>query len=238
VNRTSEGEVQDNPTVGVAIPAAGFGSRMGGVRKPLLLLRGEPILLHSLKPFLDHPQVKSIAIAMGLEDVSDPPSWLEGLDSRIVLVRGGASRGESVWEALQALPEWIDLVAIHDAARPLVTKAIIDRCLQEVEEDRGAVAGWPATDTLKEVDDGNGITATLIRDRVWHAQTPQIFPRDLIFSAYREAVRVGVSNTDDAALVERIGGKVVMVKGSPSNLKITRQEDLSLAEFFLGGEAG
>jgi len=238
VKSSAEEEGQDNATVGVAMPAAGFGSRMGGVRKPLLSLCGKPILLHSLRPFLDHPRVKAIAIALGREDASNPPPWLEGLDSRVVLVKGGASRGESVWNALQALPDWIDLVAVHDAARPLVTRAIIDRCLLGVGENQGAVAGVPATDTLKEVDDGDGVTATLRRDRVWHAQTPQIFPRDLLVSAYREAVRVGISDTDDAALVERVGGKVVMVEGSPTNLKITRQEDLSLAEFFLGQETG
>lgn len=224
--------------MGVAMPAAGLGARMGGARKPLLDLCGEPILLHALRPFLLHPQVKAIVIALGEEDVLQPPAWLQGLDERITLVEGGASRGESVWSALQALPEWLDLIAVHDAARPLVTQAIIQRCILGVEGLRGTVAGWPATDTLKEVGEGEGIRATLPRDRIWHAQTPQVFPRQVIVSAYREAIRAGISDTDDAALVERSGGEVVMVKGSSSNLKITRPEDLALAEFLLGREAG
>lgn len=221
------------PTLGVAIPAAGTGTRMGGVRKPFLELCGEPLLLHSLRPFLEHPQVHSVAIALGEEDFLDPPQWIGELDSRVLLVRGGASRGESVWAALQALPSWVELVAVHDAARPLVTRAIIDRCIGEVRGTRGVVAGWPAVDTLKRVGVGERVAQTLPRDEIWHAQTPQIFPREMIFRAYEEAARAGVSNTDDSALVERVGGEIVMVKGSPFNLKVTRSEDLALAELFL-----
>jgi 2-C-methyl-D-erythritol 4-phosphate cytidylyltransferase len=222
----------------VVIPAAGTGARMGGVRKPFMELCGEPILLHSLRPFLEHPQVQSVAIALGEEEFLNPPQWLEGLDSRILLVRGGASRGESVWAALQALPSSVDLVAVHDAARPLVTRAIIDRCIQGVRGTRGVVAGWPAVDTLKRLGEGGRIAATLPRDEVWHAQTPQIFPREILIRAYQEAARTGVSDTDDSALVERVGGEVVMVRGSAFNLKVTRPEDLAVAELYLREEAG
>ncbi|MFH1762917.1 MAG: 2-C-methyl-D-erythritol 4-phosphate cytidylyltransferase [Gemmatimonadota bacterium] len=230
-------EDRELPTLGVAIPAAGTGTRMGGVRKPFVELCGEPLLLHSLRPFLEHPQVHAVAIALGEEDFLDPPEWLGELGSRVLLVRGGASRGESVWAALQALPSWVELVAVHDAARPLVTRSIIDRCLREVRGTRGAVAGWPAVDTLKRVGEGERVAETLPRDEVWHAQTPQIFPREMIFRAYEEAALTGVSNTDDSALVERAGGEVVMVRGSPFNLKVTRSEDLALAEYFLRLEA-
>lgn len=220
------------------MPAAGVGTRMGTVRKPFLDLLGEAVLLHSLRPFLEHPQVRAIAIALGEEEFLDPPQWLVGIDSRVLLVRGGASRGESVWAALQALPSWVDLVAVHDAARPLVTRVIIDRCIQGTGGSRGAVAGWPAVDTLKRLSEGERIAATLPRDEIWHAQTPQIFPRGMIIEAYQEAARAGISDTDDSALVERIGGEVVMVRGSPFNLKVTRPEDLALAELFLREEAG
>lgn len=220
--------------LGVAVPAAGSGTRMGGVRKPFLTLLGEPVLLHSLRPFLDHPMVRAIAIALGEEDFLDPPDWLKGLDHRVVRVRGGASRGQSVMAALQALPDTVDVVAVHDAARPLLTGEIIDRCLAAVGANRGAVAGWPAVDTLKMVDGEQKILDTLPRARVWHAQTPQVFPKDLIVAAYKAAEEAGIVDTDDAALVERVGGEVLMVEGSPSNLKITRKEDLPLAEFLLG----
>ncbi len=221
-------------SVGVVIPAAGLGARMGGVRKPFLELNGEPILAWALRAFLLHPRVTAVAVALGGEDFEAPPSWLTNLDPRIRLVLGGETRGASVRAALEALPASVGIVAVHDAARPLVTRGIIDRCLSEVVgEGRGAVAGWPAVDTLKEVDDQGKIVATPNRDRIWHAQTPQVFPRELLLAAYRRASEAGFTNTDDAALVEGIGGEVVMVPGSARNLKVTRPEDLPLAEFYL-----
>jgi len=224
--------------VGVAMPAAGMGTRMGGKKKPFLELRGEPLLLHTLRPFLAHPRVRAIAIALGEEEFLAPPQWLGDLDPRILLVRGGASRGESVWAALRALPDWVEVVAVHDGARPLVTEAILDRCIREAVIGRGAVAGWPVEDTLKQVGEGRKVAGTLPRKGVWRAQTPQVFPRELILEAYEAAGREGVSDTDDSALVERIGGEVVMVEGSPFNLKVTQPQDLVLAELFLREEAG
>lgn len=209
---------------------------MGGVRKPLLKLGGEPVLLHALRPFLDHPRVGAIAVALGEEEWRDPPEWLSRVGPRVVLVVGGASRTESVWSALQALPASLALLAIHDAARPMVTTEIIDRCILEAQKGHGAVAGWPAVDTLKKVGEGSVISGTLTRKEIWHAQTPQVFPREMIMTAYADAIESGVFDTDDAALVERLGGEVVMVRGSSSNLKVTRPEDLSLAELLLSGE--
>ena len=196
------------------------------------------MLLHSLRPFLEHPQVQAIAIALAEEEFLSPPGWLAELGSRIILVRGGASRGDSVWAAIQALPPGVDLVAVHDAARPLVTGPIIDRCILGTHGNRGAVAGWPAVDTLKRVAKGNRIAGTVPREEVWYAQTPQIFPRKMIIQAYEDAALAGVSDTDDSALVERVGGEVVMVRGSAFNLKVTRPDDLALAAFFLSKEAG
>jgi len=231
-------KARDTWTVGVAVPAAGIGSRMGGVRKAFMELHGEPLLLRSLRPFLEHPGVVAVAVALAEEDFLNPPSWLQEADSTITLVRGGATRGQSVMAALEALPPSVEMVAVHDAARPLVTRAIIDRCLEAVGPERGAVAGWPAVDTLKEVDAVGRIVGTPARDRIWHAQTPQVFPRDMILRAYREAARSGMEETDDAALVERIGGEVVMVRGSSANLKITAPGDLALAEVLLRAGVG
>jgi 2-C-methyl-D-erythritol 4-phosphate cytidylyltransferase len=132
---------------------------------------------------------------------------------------------------LRELPHDVTVIAVHDAARPLVTRSIIDRCLAEIREGRGAVAGWPAVDTLKEVDEQGRILATPDRERFWHAQTPQVFPSRLLLDAYEHALDAGIRDTDDAALVEAIGGEVVMVQGSARNLKVTRPEDLPLAEF-------
>ena len=215
--------------MGVVIPAAGEGRRMGGRKKPFLALRGEPVLLHALRPFLTHPAVTAVRVALSSDDGADRPAWLSDLDPRVALVIGGASRAASVRAALTALPD-VDIVLVHDAARPLVTRSIIDRCIAAAGAGKGAVAGWPASDTLKEVDDDRRVVATPDRSRTWHAQTPQAFPAELLRRAY--AAWDGGDVTDDAALVERVGGTVVMVEGSVTNLKVTRAEDLAVAEAF------
>lgn len=215
------------------MPAAGAGRRMGGRRKAFLELDGVPVLLRALRPFLRHPRVAAVTVALSVRELENPPRWLTGVDPRIRLVEGGSTRGGSVRAALEDLPETSRIVVVHDAARPLVTREIIDRCLEVVGPDQGAVAGWPAVDTLKEVDGEGRVTGTPDRNRVWHAQTPQVFPRELVMEAYRRAREAGRENTDDAALVEAVGGRVVMVSGSPYNLKVTRPEDLEVAELFL-----
>ena len=203
---------------------------MGGRRKPFLELRDEPVLLHALRPFLSHPAVVAVRVALSPDDAADPPAWLRRLDPRVSSVSGGASRAASVQAALDALGD-VDVVLVHDAARPLVTRAIIDRCIEAVANGNGAVAGWPASDTLKEVDTERRVRATPDRTRIWHAQTPQAFPADLLRRAY--AAWDGTDATDDATLVERVGGRVVMVEGSPTNLKVTRPEDVAIAEALL-----
>lgn len=211
--------------VGVVLPAAGSGERMGGVRKPFLELAGTPVLLHALRPFLEHPRVEAIRIALPASVAADPPAWIPA-DPRLRIVPGGASRGESVLRGLEALPEGIEVVLVHDAARPFVDRPTIDRVLEAIGPEAGAVAGLPVTDTLKETDPSGRVLATPDRRRFWGAQTPQGFP----FRPLLQAVREAPSESDDAAAFERRGGTVVMVEGSPSNLKITRPEDLRWAE--------
>lgn len=203
---------------------------MGGRKKPLLALHGEPLLQHALRPFLAHPAVTALRVALSPDDASDCPGWLRDLDPRLALVAGGTSRTASVRAALEALPD-VDVVLVHDAARPLVTHAIIDRCISAVGKGTGAIAGWPASDTLKEVDKDRHVLATPDRSRLWHAQTPQAFPAELLRRAY--AAWDGREVTDDGALVEMVGGTVVMVEGSATNLKVTRLEDLAFAEVLL-----
>jgi 2-C-methyl-D-erythritol 4-phosphate cytidylyltransferase len=203
---------------------------MGGRRKPFLELRGEPVLLHALRPFLAHPAVAAVRVALSPEDAADPPGWLRELDARVGVVRGGATRTHSVRAALDALDD-VDIVLVHDAARPLVTTEIIERCIGAARGGQGAVAGWPASDTLKQVDDERRVIATPDRSRIWHAQTPQAFPAELLRRAY--AGWDGREATDDAALVERVGGRVVMVEGAATNLKVTRPEDVPVAEALL-----
>ncbi len=216
--------------VGVAIPAAGFGRRMGGARKPLLELAGEPILVHALRPFLADGRVTIIAIAMASDEVSAPPEWLTGLDDRIVIVEGGETRGASVARAIEVLPDDVSVIAVHDAARPLVTRDVIARCIDLAHAGFGAVAGSPAVDTIKRVDGRAFVTGTPDRSTLWHAHTPQVFPADELRAAYASGVDTA---TDDAALVEAAGGRIRMVDDGGTNLKVTRPVDLVVAEAIL-----
>lgn len=227
-----------SPRVAVVIPAGGAGRRMGGIRKQYLELLGEPVLLHTLRPFLEHPAVTYIVVALPADDAADPPPWLRALDPRLRLVAGGQERGDSVHRALDAVPDSVDVVLVHDAARPLITREVIDRTIRIAATGVGAVAAIPVTDTLKAVDDQAQVVATPDRARLRHAQTPQAFPRRLIVDAYRRAARDGVRGTDDASLVERYGGRVLVVEGSPENLKVTNPEDVIVAEALLRARTG
>jgi 2-C-methyl-D-erythritol 4-phosphate cytidylyltransferase len=211
--------------------AGGAGRRMGGVRKQYLELAGEPLLLHALRPFLAQTSVEWVVVALPADD-PEPPAWLAHLDARIRTVPGGVERGDSVRAGLEAVPEDADVVLVHDAARPLVRAAVIERAIAEAATGVGAVVSVPVADTIKVVADGV-IAETADRSRLWQAQTPQAFPRAMIVDAYRRAAADGAAATDDAALVERYGGRVVVVEGDRSNLKVTTEADLAVAEALL-----
>ncbi len=200
------------------------------IRKPFLELVEEPVLVHALRPFLDDPRVVRVVVALAADDVASPPAWLTGLDRRIRVVTGGLTRTDSVRAALEALPADVDVIAVHDAARPLVTRDVVRCCIDLAERGVGAVAGSPAVDTLKEVGPDGTVVGTPDRTRFWHAHTPQVFPADILRRAYDA---VDVEATDDASLVERLGGEVHLVDDGPSNLKVTRPEDVAVAEAVL-----
>jgi len=203
---------------------------MGGLRKPFLELAGEPVLVHALRPFLAQPSVVSIVVALAPEDAAAPPEWITGLDERISVVAGGETRTESVGNAMAALPADVDVIAVHDAARPLVTAEVVAECIAVAGAGKGAVAGCPAVDTMKEVDGDGCIVSTADRSRLWRAQTPQVFPASLLREAYEKA---SSGATDDAALAERVGGDIRMVDGGAWNLKVTRPGDVPVAEALL-----
>lgn len=219
--------------VGVAVPAAGGGARMGGRRKAFLALGGEPLLARTLRPFLDFSGVTDLVVALPPDEVPSPPAWLRGMDPRVRLVAGGATRLHSVCRALEALPREVEVVLVHDAARPLVTASIIGRCVDGVRDGAGAVAGWPVVDTLKRVGEDGFVEATPDRVGLWRAQTPQAFPREALLAAYRKAEAEEWAATDDAAVFARAGGRVRMVEGSPWNMKVTHPGDLPVAERLL-----
>lgn len=212
--------------VGVIIPAAGSGTRMGGTRKPFLKLAGKPLLQYSLEAFFQIDSIHNIVVALPGDETARPP-WL--VDKRVQIVAGGAHRADSVRAGLNALPDDVDVVVVHDAARPLVTPELIRRVLQAVNRQVGATVAVPVTDTLHEVDAQQTILATPPRSRFWRAQTPQAFPREALELAYARNEDAS-SVTDEAGLVARSGWTVKVVPGEPWNMKITTPEDLVLAE--------
>jgi len=220
--------------IGVAVPAAGSGGRMGGRKKAFLELGGMPLLRRSLDPFLELSGVVAVVVALPPEEAADPPEWMVDLDPRLAVVPGGATRRQSVRLALEALPADVEVAVIHDGARPLVTREIIERCVEVAVSGMGAVAGWPLVDTLKRVGDQGFVEATPDREGLWRAQTPQAFPLVPLLEAYRRAEEDGMEATDDAAVFVFGGGRVRMVEGSPWNLKVTHPEDLRAAELLLG----
>lgn len=220
--------------VGVVIVAAGSSTRAGGPPAELKQLRwlaGKPMLLHSLQTFMARADVVSVVVVLPARYAGDPPPWVFQCDvDRLMIAPGGATRTESVANGLDDLPDEAQVVLVHDAARPLVDDATIDRVVQHVRRVGPAIAALPVIDTLKEVDESNMIVRTVDRTRLWRAQTPQGFPREIIVRAHREAAASRLTATDDAALCERLGIPVAVVAGSERALKVTTDEDFARVE--------
>ena len=218
--------------VGVVIVAAGSGSRVGGGElKQFRWVAGKPMLLHSVQAFHARRDVAMVVCVLPKAFVGDPPPWLFQCDiDRLLLSVGGRERTESVANGLEDLPDEVKVVLIHDAARPFVSNATIDRVIAEARCGRGAIAALPVVDTLKEVDDAGSVVRTVERAALWRAQTPQGFPRDLIEQAHAKARSERITATDDAALFERLGLPVVVVRGSERAMKITDEDDFARAD--------
>lgn len=218
--------------VGVVIVAAGSGARTGSAElKQFRWVAGKPMLLHSVQTFQLRDDVATVVVVLPRAYAGDPPPWLFQCDlDRLVVSVGGRERGDSVYNGLEDLPEQVRVVLVHDAARPLVTGETIDRVVAEARAGRGAVAALPVVDTLKEVDESGRVVRTVDRAGLWRAQTPQGFPRELLLRAHVAARRDGASGTDDAALVERLGEPVVVVRGSERAMKITDAADFDRAD--------
>jgi 2-C-methyl-D-erythritol 4-phosphate cytidylyltransferase len=229
--------------VSVILPAAGLGTRMGreksGVsRKQFMLLEGAPILIHTIRKFLRSALVSEIVVALRQEDID----WVRGLIHQehstrpVRLVQGGESRQESVENALAALSLETDLVAVHDAVRPFIEPDLIDRVIHEAAQTGAAIIGIVPVDTVKRVHK-NKIRATLPREHLVLAQTPQVFRFDLLKRAFEMAKQDGFLGTDEASLVERLEQvEVSVVQGTDRNIKITKPTDMDLARLFLAEE--
>ncbi|MGD0631497.1 MAG: 2-C-methyl-D-erythritol 4-phosphate cytidylyltransferase [Terracidiphilus sp.] len=228
----------------VILPAAGLGTRMAGPQpKQFLSLNGLPILIHSLRAFAAVERVTAIYVAVRATEIDRVEAQIAeyGLAARVSVVEGGDNRQESVSHALAALAaEQDDIVLVHDAVRPLIDAATIDRTIDAVIEFGAAIVGLPAVDTIKQVErtaHGALVTSTIPREFVVLAQTPQGFRFGLLQKAFAEATADGFVGTDEASVVERAGLPVAVVHGSQVNLKITQPGDLELAEFYLGQRA-
>ncbi len=221
----------------VIIPAAGSGERMGSdVPKPFIQVGDKTILEHTISRFLEVSDVAQIIIATSKSYISTIKSMFEQLSSDIQLnvVEGGSERQFSIYNALKIVSAECELVAVHDAVRPFVRKQLIEECCEVAINVGGAVLGVPAKDTIKKVDGDKLVESTPDRSGLWQAQTPQIFQKELLIEAYESALDQNFIGTDDASLVERIGGTIQMVEGDRENLKITYPVDLKVAELILG----
>jgi 2-C-methyl-D-erythritol 4-phosphate cytidylyltransferase len=218
--------------VGVIIVAAGSSTRTSGQElKQFRWVAGKPMLLHSLQTFMSREDVVSVVCVLPGEYVADPPPWIFQCDiDRLLISVGGRTRTESVQHGLEDLPNEAAITLVHDAARPLLDQAMIDRVITKARDGVCAVPALPVVDTIKEVDTDGRVIRTVDRTRLWRVQTPQAFPRESIERAHREARAAGVTATDDAALCERIGLPVVMVPGSERALKVTDESDFERVE--------
>ena len=241
--------------VNVIIPAAGLGVRMHAASpaagelaeknpksqpaKQFLELSGAPIIIHTLRKFVEHPQVDEIWVALRGHEMAELEERLasEKFHKPIHLAGGGDHRQQSVSNALDAIHgSGDDLVLVHDAVRPLVDATIISSVIAAALKYGAAIAGVPASDTVKQVErtsEGALITSTIPRERIVLAQTPQGFRYHILKHAFEESSADGFIGTDEASLAERAGHPVVVVMGSYRNLKITTPGDLELAEFLL-----
>jgi len=229
------------------LPAAGMGTRMGGdTPKQFLELDGAPILLHTLRRLASCEAITEIILATRADEIEKLQARCRAEQFRqpVRVVKGGVTRQESVAAALAVVADDVELVAVHDAVRPFVTREQVARVIEEARKCGAAILGIPAMDTVKEVKRGSLpedvalITGTIPRERVVLAQTPQVFRTKLLREAFARAIADQVNASDEAGLVERLGHDVHVVLDSERNIKITKPSDMELARFYLDLERG
>jgi 2-C-methyl-D-erythritol 4-phosphate cytidylyltransferase len=217
--------------VAVVVPAGGVGRRLGGrTPKQFLRLGRTTILAAAVGHFARHPWVADVVVAAPAEYVQRTERTLRRIRARapIRVVTGGAERQESVWLALQSVPDGAAIIVVHDAVRPFVTRALIERVVVAARAGGGAICALPIAETVKRVRDGV-VESTVDRSALWAVQTPQAFRAALLREAHEKARRDGFLGTDESMLVERLGHPVAVVPGLVENVKITTADDLRRA---------
>jgi 2-C-methyl-D-erythritol 4-phosphate cytidylyltransferase len=231
--------------IAAIVPAAGLGTRMGAeTPKQFLELDGMPLIIFTLRRLAACAAITDFFISTRADDVVSLEDKVAkaGLGRPARVVHGGDTRQQSVANALAQVDPSTEIVLVHDAVRPFVTPAQIDRVIAEARARGAAILGVPAIDTVKEVkraslpEDVALIASTIPRERIVLAQTPQVFSYALLRDAFRKAEQDDVTSSDEAALVERFGHDVFVVLGSERNIKITRPSDMDLARFYLEQE--
>ncbi len=218
------------------IPAAGSGKRIN-VKKQFMEINGQPVLSVTVSAFDKCQSIDDVIVVVARGDVELTKRLLKDFKKVRSVVEGGVERQDSVYNGLREVIQDSDddIVVVHDAARPLVTKEIIAKAVMEAKASKAAVVGVPVKDTVKTVSSENVILETLDRASIWQVQTPQAFRASIIKEAYERAQRIKYRATDDSKLVERMGIPVKMVMGSYENIKITTTEDVAIAEAILKG---
>lgn len=220
------------------IPAAGVGLRMGGATpKQFLSLEGVPIFIHTLRKFVASAIIQEIILGLRPEDMErvEVEVAREHFEKTVRLVEGGASRQETVGRALAEVPAEAEIVLVHDAVRPFIDPHLIQSVTDAARKHGAAILGIPSVDTVKQVE-RQMILATIPRERIVLAQTPQAFRYDIIKEAFDRADADGFIGTDEASLVERLGYNVTVVMGTDRNIKITKPSDLPLARLYIAQE--
>lgn len=219
------------------IVAAGKSRRMNStVSKQFIFIGGKPILAYTIDAFEKSSLIDKIVLVINEAEIEKCKKIIVNkynYKKLMKIVPGGKERQNSVFNGLKVLPSETNLVAIHDGARFLITPDIIDRAVRDAYDSNGVIVAMPIQDTIKETNSNKIISKTFNRDRLWAAQTPQVFPYSIIMKAHEKAREDNFLGTDDASLVERLGYEVDIVRGSVENIKITTNFDLILAEIIL-----
>ena len=220
--------------VGVIIPAAGRGKRIGAsVPKQFLEIQGEPLLHHTLTVFAYCKLISYVVLVMPRADVDEMgKDWLNKYKIVREVVVGGEQRQDSVYNGFNSLEEKTDIVVVHDGVRPFTTPQMITATVEGAQQYGAAITAIPVSDTVKQVVDGF-VKQTIPREGLWRVQTPQAFQYGLLQKAFKKAKEDSYYGTDEGALIEYLGERVKIVPGSELNIKITRKEDLALGESLL-----
>ena len=217
---------------GAVIVAAGNASRMEGIDKVMAELKGEPLVLHTVRAFQNCDAIREIVVVTREDLLAEVMELCRDMEKVVAVVPGGKNRPESVSMGISALSEKVQLVAVQDGARPLITEAVIDRTVRAAHTYGAAAPGVPVKDTVKTVI-GGLVDTTPDRSRLQAVQTPQVFDIDLLKGALQKAEQDGAEITDDCSAVERMGMKVKIVEGDERNIKVTTPVDLKVAQLFL-----